>query len=281
MEEEKFRRRLRRKCATHPIARWALLPWRARTAFSYYRAPLARILPWLVQSSELDNFTYGITERSRGQIAGAVGVVCRIGLDQALAHIAEAERDVALSEHIGTAVERLRLPRAAAGGGWFGRRLGWYAMVRARKPRLVVETGVHHGIGACLIAAALARNQAEGHPGRYLGTDINPRAGAIFLPPYKQFGEVRYGDSIETLNRLEDTIDLFIHDSDHEEVYELRELRAASRRLAEDALVLSDNAHDSDALMQFARETGRNFLFVPEGPKAHWYPGAGIGIAFR
>jgi hypothetical protein len=27
-------------------------------------------------------------------------------------------------------------------------------------------------------------------------------------------------------------------------------------------------------------KTGRNFVFFKEQPKAHWYPGAGIGISY-
>jgi hypothetical protein len=30
----------------------------------------------------------------------------------------------------------------------------------------------------------------------------------------------------------------------------------------------------------FARKSGRKFLYFQERPKDHWYPGAGIGAAF-
>jgi hypothetical protein len=38
-----------------------------------------------------------------------------------------------------------------------GRRIGWYAFARATKPKLVVETGVHQGIGAVTLIRALEK----------------------------------------------------------------------------------------------------------------------------
>ena len=86
-----------------------------------------------------------------------------------------------------------------------------------------METGVDKGLGSCVLSAALLRNHAEGHPGRYLGTDINPQAGWLFQGPYRKAGQILYGDSIESLQCLEGPIDLFINDSDHSAEYEERE----------------------------------------------------------
>lgn len=162
----------------------------------------------------------------------------------------------------------------------YGRRLGWYALVRALKPRTVVETGVDKGLGSCVLAAGLLRNRAEGHPGRYLGTDINPQAGWMFQGAYREAGEILYGDSIESLQRLEGPIDLFINDSDHSSEYEEREYACIALKLSPTAVVLGDNAFVTDKLYQFAVVTGRRFLFFSEKPADHWYPGAGIGAAW-
>ena len=51
----------------------------------------------------------------------------------------------------------------------FGRRIGWYAMVRILKPEVVVETGIDHGVGSCVLAAAKIKNRREGFEGEYLG----------------------------------------------------------------------------------------------------------------
>ena len=163
---------------------------------------------------------------------------------------------------------------------WFGRRLGWYAVVRALKSRLVVETGVDKGLGGVLLCAALLRNTAEGHPGRYIGADINPREGYLILGAYRAVGEVAYGDSLETLAVLKDPIGVFINDCDHSADYEAREYAAVLLHLAPKALILSDNSHSTPALVDFAAAHGKRFLFWRESPIEHWYPGAGIGFAF-
>ena len=90
-----------------------------------------------------------------------------------------------------------------------------------------------------------------------------------------------YGDSITSLAKLETAIDLFINDSDHSVEYEMREYEAVAAKLAHHAIVIGDNAHFSDKLIDFAERSGRDFLFFHEEPDRHWYPGAGIGVAYR
>jgi predicted O-methyltransferase YrrM len=162
----------------------------------------------------------------------------------------------------------------------FGRRLGWYAIARAVKPRVIIETGVERGHGSLILCAALLRNKAAGHEGRYYGTDINPISGFLLGDVYASVGKIVYGDSIETLKAFPDSVNLFINDSDHSAEYEAAEYAVIASKLARDAVILGDNAHVTDKLAIFAQDTGRNFMFFKEEPEKHWYPGAGIGIAF-
>jgi predicted O-methyltransferase YrrM len=163
----------------------------------------------------------------------------------------------------------------------FGRRLGWYAIARATKPRVIIETGVHQGLGSVLLCSALKRNAGEGAPGKYYGTDISTSAGALLAAPFDQYGKILYGDSIASLQALEEPIDLFINDSDHSAEYEAREYALVESRLSPRSVVLGDNSHVTNELFKFSAKTGRQFLFFKEHPKNHWYPGAGIGISFR
>jgi predicted O-methyltransferase YrrM len=205
-------------------------------------------------------------------------------MSEAEAYLAEVEGDVALRNHIIDETNRSRLSPDADTDVQFGRRLGWYAFVRAKKPGLVIETGVDKGLGSCLLCAALMRNAAEGSPGRYIGTDINPSAGYLLTPPYSDFGRILYGDSLDSLRKLCSegaTIDLFINDSDHSAAYEAREYEQIDKSLSPEAIILGDNSHHTNALWKHARATGRAFLFFREQPQGHWYPGAGIGIAYR
>ena len=163
----------------------------------------------------------------------------------------------------------------------YGRRIGWYAFVRILKPKLIIETGVDHGVGSCVLTSALLRNKQEGFHGSYLGTDINKKAGKLLKEPYSSIGKILYGDSIESLMKIKDRIDIFINDSDHSSEYEFQEYLTIEEMISPDSIILGDNSHFTNCLSKFSKRTNRNFLFFKEIPKNHWYPGAGIGISFR
>lgn len=238
---------------------------RLRFALRYMPAgPLAR---WALWGEEDSNFTYDLTPRNKQHLSAFVAAVTKATFQRAAAAIREAETDSELMAHIGKPV---------------GRRLGWYAITRLIKPRLVIETGIDQGVGSCVLGAALLRNAAEGCPGRYVGTDIEPGAGRLFTEPYAAAGEIIYGDSLTSLRAMRPTgVELFINDSDHSAAYEREEYEFIAAALSPRALVIGDNAHATDELLQFAQSTDRCFLFFREEPQDHWYPGAGIGVAFR
>ena len=161
-----------------------------------------------------------------------------------------------------------------------GRRIGWYALVRAMKPNLVIETGVHHGVGALVLASAILRNQAFGVDGKYLGTDINPLAGELLPDSFDGIADVIIGDSLETLRGLRSSrIDIFINDSDHSSSYELEEYDAIWPLLQANSIILGDNSHATDSLRNFSEAKNRRFLFFKEEPADHFYHGAGIGFS--
>ena len=259
---------------------WRVLK-RARTATAYYREPLSNMVRWLFESNEMTNFTYDLEEDNARYLAALISDVTGVEVDEVSKFFRELVEDQELSGHISDATRRSDFAHVADAEARYGRRIGWYAFARALKPKVVVETGVDKGLGACVLTAALKRNAAEGHLGEYYGTDINPNAGYLLSGEYARFGSVLYGDSIETLTKLDRTIDLFVNDSDHSADYEAREYRVIADRLSERAVVLGDNAHSTSKLLEFSQSTGRRFVFFQEKPRAHWYPGAGIGISFR
>lgn len=271
-----------------PARRLARTPVLGRALLVLYRLgiagrPVTRALRdaarWLATSRETTNFTYDLTPHNEAQLAAFVAEVAGIGYDEAAAYLAELATDEVLRRHIREATRASADAQIADPEPRYGRRLGWYALVRALRPRVVVETGVDKGLGACVLAAALERNAAEGHPGFYTGIDLNPAAGALFTGRYAERGRIVVGDAVERLKEIEN-IDFFVQDSDHSAAYEAREYETIESRLSEGAVVLGDNAHVTDALLQFSRRTERRFLFFAERPAAHWYPGSGIGAAF-
>ncbi len=236
-------------------------------------------LRWLVRSREVTDFTYALTARNRGQLAAYLAEVAGAPLDDVLARMRELEEDMALRDHLSrvTADHPDRVFADAMPG--YGRRLGWYVLVRLLRPRVIVESGVDKGLGACVLTAALVRNSAEGHPGFYYGLDVDPAAGWLLTGDYARHGWLLVGNSIESLKEI-DEIDLFVQDSDHSALHEAREYETLESRLTEGALVLADNAHVTQELFEFARRTGRRFLYFAEEPEEHWYRGGGIGAAF-
>jgi Methyltransferase domain len=190
-------------------------------------------------------------------------------------YLDELDGDAELREHI------RRLTAASARRGLadpaarFGRRAGWYALVRALRPEHVVETGTDKGLGSCVLAAALLRNGT----GRLTTVDINAEAGYLISAPYDRVVDAVVGDSLAVLTDLKRPVDLFLHDSDHAEAYETAELAAVAPSLHPGSYVLSDNSELTDALSRWAEFTGRQFLFFDERPERHWHPGGGIGVA--
>ncbi len=251
-------------------------PVKSRIEFaeSYFQSARSEIPRWAQNSRENENFTYDLTEQSLDYLAATVSTVTGVGIDIIRAYLEEPKAD--LSDYLCPRAAALPIDKPTS----FGRRLGWYAIARAMKPRVIIETGVHFGLGSVLLCSALRRNAGEGHPGRYYGTDINPGAGVLLAEPLNQYGKILYGDSIASLRGIDETIDLFINDSDHSAEYEGQEYRLVESRLSPKAIVLGDNSHVTNELFKFSARTGRQFLFFKETPRDHWYPGAGIGISF-
>jgi hypothetical protein len=251
---------------------------RRRFALSYYRSQLKYIRRWIWKRTENSNFYYDISELNKIHLGHFLSHILKTPYEQVMEYFHELESDEDLKKHIEIGLNKygqdfIRIE--------YGRRLGWYAVVRALKPNLVVETGVHQGVGACVLTSALIRNFAEGHSGAYIGTDISQNAGKLLSGKYKSMGKIVFGDSIESLNRITGEIGVFINDSDHSAEYEAAEYEAVTGLLSDSCVMIGDNSHVTTKLSDYSRKHGRDFLFFSEKPKNHWYPGAGIGFSFK
>ena len=263
--------------------RFGNLARRAGLALPRAAAAMQAAVRWLLSSREDTNYTYDLTPQNRLHLAHLIAVVTGRPVAEIKGYMDELESDAALQAHIAAAFDGQPAPARAVADrkARYSRRLGWYALARALKPGLIIETGVDKGLGCVVLCAALLRNQVEGRPGRYLGTDIRPEAGGLLSGAYAGVGRVLYGDSIASLQTVTDPVDLFINDSDHSADYEAREYEIIAPRLSAAAVIIGDNAHVTDKLAAFAESTGRRFVFFREQPQDHFYPGAGIGLAFR
>lgn len=270
-----------RRIGRSRLAPVAALPTRLRSVARYDARVLGRSASWLVTSREHHNYTYDLTARNREHLAWFVSAVTRTPVAGIRGFLAEVEGDDALRQHIARGVRDSARSGLADSTVRYGRRIGWYALLRALKPAHVVESGIDKGLGSCVLAAALLRNGEEGPTGRLTGLDINPDAGYLLTGRYAEVTDVRLGDSLTTIPQLSAPVDLFLHDSWHSAEHERAEFAAIAPHLSPDAMLLSDNATQTDELVAVADATGRRFLFFGEVPDRHWYPGDGIGIAYR
>lgn len=263
-----------------PLRYLVFLFYRFFKTKSYLCKPTKNYIRWLFSSKEVTNFTYHLNELNTKYLIAFVAEITNKEYKQIEDYIKEVQQNEELKYHIKNAVLTGDEFYKADTQARYGRRLGWYALIRALKPEVVIETGVDKGLGACIITAALIENNKENAAGYYYGTDINPKAGYFLKNQYADFGEIIYGDSIETLKNFGKKIDLFINDSDHSAEYEANEYQTIKDKLSEKAVIIGDNSHCTDTLFCFAQNTGRKFRFFKEEPANHWYPGSGIGAAW-
>jgi len=225
-------------------------------------------LNYVLRGRETINFTYPISNRDElvDFVAGLTGD------PRAAGYFSELEQDSELAgwlrEGLATRKDREKEP-------YFGRRVVWYALVRLRKPRLVVETGVHDGLGSAVILRALERNGK----GRLLGMDISPTSGWLIPLQLRDRFDFQLGPSLASIETLVQPVDIFLHDSDHRYAYETAEYVAVAPKLTKAGTLISDNAHACDALKDYATRSQRRFGFCRELSAHHWYPGAGVGVA--
>jgi Methyltransferase domain len=236
---------------------------------------LQRLL-YVLWDPELDNFTYDLGNHD--DLARFLAGACGVEIDAAREYIVEAEADDELHRRLAA---RLRRRWDKKSQPLYGRRLGWYALVRLRRPQLIVETGIHDGLGSAMLLRALERNEAEGAPGTLLSVDVDPAAGWLVDDRLRQRWEPVHESTFTALPRLlrGREVGMLIHDSDHTYDCELFEFTQAIEHRAGQVTLVSDNAHATSALRDVAAENGVDYRFFGEQPRSHFYPGGGIGLA--
>lgn len=141
-----------------------------------------------------------------------------------------------------------------------------FAVVRAFKPRVIVETGVASGVSSAHILRALDANGA----GRLYSIDLPNVQEHSVLPEGRTPGwivpdflrgrwELRLGDARTLLPELLETlghVDVFLHDSDHSYEHMSFEFEQALARLEHGGLLMSDDTHLHTAWDDFCAKRG-------------------------
>jgi len=138
-----------------------------------------------------------------------------------------------------------------------------YDIVRERKPKVAVETGVGNGLSARLILEAMERNGK----GNLYSTEVSRKVGELIAGRCAKRWRLSVGPRGTVLSRTMTRlgkIDLFLHDSDHSYSNMVFELNAVQGRLAPGAVVMSDDVSANDAFMEFAQKLDAQPRIIPD-----------------
>lgn len=142
-----------------------------------------------------------------------------------------------------------------------------YYIVRLLRPKLVMETGVANGHGSVLILNALRQNEG----GRLISVDVYPHAGALVDPDEAERWDLRLMDGVRLDKQFQKivagvpTVDVFLHDSDHEYVWMKREFEWAREGVRPGGVILSDDVNHNLAFLELCEGIGRRPEFLWDG----------------
>lgn len=152
-----------------------------------------------------------------------------------------------------------------------------YICIRAKKPDIIIETGVSHGYSSWVILNAIQKNQ-KGHlysidlAGNDTNSDYNltqEKIGQVVAESLKKDWTLIIGDVKEKLPELLEKlpeIDLFFHDSDHSYQHMKFEFDIAFQHLDKNGIILSDDIHKNKAFEEFTMKNQlKNCVFTKGG----------------
>jgi hypothetical protein len=225
---------------------------------------------------EVESYTYRVANME--EMLAAIADTTGVAVQQLRAYVAEADADPELGERlakrVGWRLDVKRRPQLA-------NRLGWYVLVRALRPKLLIETGIYHGLGSLALLRALERNAAEGSPGELFSFDLASDAGWLVE-------ESRYPNWHRVVGSTADLLEKEIagrhvgalfHDSYHDVATQQLEFGVALAN-PEPALLLVDaSGGQIPVLEELARKRDGEYRQVPLGASDHWYQRGALTFA--
>jgi hypothetical protein len=253
--------------------RWITKYRKLRSAGSgAWRGRPARIARYVLLDPEVDTYSYEIDNHD--ELAERLALVTDRPAAEFRGFIDEALQDpeLRLTRDIGWRVLFLKRRPPIA-----GHHLAAYAIVRATKPAMAVETGILDGLGSRTILRALERNGGEG---RLWSFDIMPGAGTLVPGRLRGRWTPLYESTRSGLPWLlaERRLDFFVHDSLPEAEHQRFELETALAHAERGAVVMTVHGW-TGVLKDLSRSTGYPYAEFRERPRDHFYGGRHLAWA--
>jgi hypothetical protein len=233
-----------------------------------------RIARYVFFDPEIDTYSYEIDNPD--ELAERLGLVTECRAEELRGYIDEALHDPELHDRLARDIgwrvlffkRRPPLP---------GHHLAAYAILRAIKPTVTVETGILDGLGSRTMLLALERNRGEGHLWSF---DIMPGAGTLVPERLRSRWTPVYESTRTALPRLlaERRLDFFVHDSLPEAQHQRFELETALAH-AEPGAVLMTVHGWTGVLKEMSVAAGLSYADFQDRPRDHFYGGRHLAWA--
>ncbi len=262
------------------LRRLSRLRWfeKARIVRGYgasLRADPLGVAGYVLWDPEVGDFSYELDNED--ELVGFLAQMLRVDDETIAGYLAEAHAARELTSDLSARVRRRTDQKRRVG---LTHRVAWYAIARATKPALVVETGIKHGLGALVMLVALARNAQEGRAGRLISFDPDPFSGWAVPEHLRGSWQPVFKTSFDALDYVLEgqEVDLFICDTPPDHDTEAFEMRAALRHAAPGIVLIAGNGDRTTVLPELVAEHGGEYYFFDERPRHPVYPGAGLGV---
>ncbi len=231
---------------------------------------------YILLDPEVESYTYRVANME-GMLA-AISEATRVPRDILAGYVEEADQDPELGSRL---TGRLRWRLDVKHRPQLGNRLGWYVLIRALRPKLVVETGIYNGLGSLTLLRALERNRQEGTPGELISFDRNEAAGWLVGEANRRHWQRVVG---ETGDALEQTlgnrpVGALFQDSDHSVEIQRLEFGAALVNAAPTLLLVDASGRQTPVLEQLSRKHRADYRCVKLGAVDHWYQRGALAFA--
>jgi Methyltransferase domain len=246
-----------------------------RYGASLRKNPVA-IARYILLDPELGDFSYDLD--NEGELVEFLAHIFDVDRVEVAGYVAEAHAAPTLTSELNARVRwRIDVKRPVK----LSARVLWYAVARILKPRLIVETGIKHGLGSLVLLTALERNAEEGSAGRLISFDFDPCSGWMVPARLCSNWQPVFASTYDALDATLDgeEVDLFVCDTPPEYEIESFELHGAMRHAAPGIVLLSAGGDRNRALPELTAASGGVYHYFAERSRHPVFPGAGVGLA--